>query len=572
MSEEIYGLNADDREALRELLRAFREGRLNPVAAPTPADLGTPVDIRLAVVTDGLLPGIDPLTLKAGKGTAKPYDLAISNGLLPGDFDYTISDPLAPPALPLRGKEAVVNVAGGAIAEGETVLLIRDVSSGAQMALPFPGDDAQTEWVRVLCPVAGAYGYPGLVQSYDSASQTFSDEDGGSTTVSANIATGLQTVAPASMTGIVAGAKLMVIDSFCQSEVVEVVSVSSANFTAVFANTNVWNGVKSITITNAGSGYAGGGVAPTISFTGGGGSGAAATAVLTGDTVTSVNITSHGSGYASAPTVVVSNSGTTGTGFAGTANLSGDIILYLSAVWVGFDPLSFVPAQADVDAPTIYLARHEEDAPDGVPVYVALDTEGATVDGTTDYSSFGTETILGSVAGVVRLSADRNAGLTIQPDVDPSVHNHAILSMLPAGGVDVDNTSFTFASPGDATATTGVMTWNNQYINGIKNFIDGFIVGGIKGTNAAGDWFTTNQPFAYAYYVAGSQTLNIEIWVTTGAPDATFNFLNTGVIQINSTDTVLTDAYTWTSDGSAGGASYTYPQLIAWLKANVGLP
>lgn len=76
--------------------------------------------------------------------------------------------------------------------------------------------------------------------------------------------------------------------------------------------------VASVTITNQGSGYS---TPPTVAFTGGGGSGAAGTAVLgTGPDagkVVSVTITAPGSGYTSAPTVGFSGGG--GTGAAGTA-------------------------------------------------------------------------------------------------------------------------------------------------------------------------------------------------------------------------------------------------------------
>lgn len=59
--------------------------------------------------------------------------------------------------------------------------------------------------------------------------------------------------------------------------------------------------VSSITINDGGSDY--GSTAPTISITGGGGSGATATASLTNGKVTSISITSGGSGYTSVPTV-----------------------------------------------------------------------------------------------------------------------------------------------------------------------------------------------------------------------------------------------------------------------------
>jgi hypothetical protein len=77
------------------------------------------------------------------------------------------------------------------------------------------------------------------------------------------------------------------------------------------------NRIKSVYLTAGGTGYTS---APTISFTGGGGTGAAATAVVSGGVITRINITAYGSGYTSAPTVVITGAG---TGATATANLSG---------------------------------------------------------------------------------------------------------------------------------------------------------------------------------------------------------------------------------------------------------
>lgn len=78
-------------------------------------------------------------------------------------------------------------------------------------------------------------------------------------------------------------------------------------------------GVKSVTLTSGGSGYT---AAPTVSFTSGGGTGAAATATLATGVVTAVTMTNFGTGYTSAPTVVFTPVGTGGTGAAGTAVLT----------------------------------------------------------------------------------------------------------------------------------------------------------------------------------------------------------------------------------------------------------
>ncbi len=77
------------------------------------------------------------------------------------------------------------------------------------------------------------------------------------------------------------------------------------------------NRIKSIYVTAGGTGYTS---APTISFTGGGGTGATAVAVVSGGVITRINMTAYGTGYTSAPTVVITGAG---TGATATANLSG---------------------------------------------------------------------------------------------------------------------------------------------------------------------------------------------------------------------------------------------------------
>lgn len=87
------------------------------------------------------------------------------------------------------------------------------------------------------------------------------------------------------------------------------------------------------TITNGGSGYTS---APTVSFTGGGGgTGAAATATITGGKVTGVTITNPGSGYTAIPTVVFTGGG--GTGAAATVTVS-TIAQATAHVWPTITP------------------------------------------------------------------------------------------------------------------------------------------------------------------------------------------------------------------------------------------
>jgi len=60
--------------------------------------------------------------------------------------------------------------------------------------------------------------------------------------------------------------------------------------------------VSSVTVTNSGSGYAS---VPAVTFTGGAGTGAAATAVLTNGSVTSITVTNGGTGYTTDPVVAI---------------------------------------------------------------------------------------------------------------------------------------------------------------------------------------------------------------------------------------------------------------------------
>ncbi|MBY0401806.1 phage tail protein [Myxococcota bacterium] len=107
------------------------------------------------------------------------------------------------------------------------------------------------------------------------------------------------------------------------------------------------SGLGAITVGSPGSGYA---TPPTVTFTGGGGTGAAATAVLgTGaqaGQVVAVNITNPGSGYTSAPTIGFT--GGSGTGAAATATLE----LLANAVCAALPPIcEKLLAHAVVDGP-----------------------------------------------------------------------------------------------------------------------------------------------------------------------------------------------------------------------------
>jgi hypothetical protein len=88
------------------------------------------------------------------------------------------------------------------------------------------------------------------------------------------------------------------------------------------------DGVNRVAVTSGGSGYTS---APTVNFTGGGGSGASAVAVVSGGVVTGVTIINAGSGYTSAPTVSFSG----GAGSDAAASASVGTAIYLSQLSAG---------------------------------------------------------------------------------------------------------------------------------------------------------------------------------------------------------------------------------------------
>lgn len=117
------------------------------------------------------------------------------------------------------------------------------------------------------------------------------------------------------------------------------------------AQANMGGAVRLVTVTNQGSGYTS---APGVGFSGGGGSGATATATLDGSGhVTAITITNGGTGYTSAPTVAFSGGG--GSGAAATATIGGSVLsVTMLAGGTGY-----------ASAPTVTFADAVQQALDG---------------------------------------------------------------------------------------------------------------------------------------------------------------------------------------------------------------
>lgn len=104
-------------------------------------------------------------------------------------------------------------------------------------------------------------------------------------------------------------------------------------FDNVVENTfTLGDGVTRVDVTAGGSGYTS---EPTVSFSGGGGSGATAVATVSGGAVTAVTVTAAGSGYTSAPTVSFSGGG--GTGATADAKVGTDHVVIQDVSRTGFN-------------------------------------------------------------------------------------------------------------------------------------------------------------------------------------------------------------------------------------------
>ncbi len=99
------------------------------------------------------------------------------------------------------------------------------------------------------------------------------------------------------------------------------VSLVTANSTGLIVNDSSATELLKVAVTAAGTGYA---TVPTVTFTGGAGSGAAAFATVSGGLVTGVYLTNSGTGYTSAPTVGFTGGG--GSGATATASLAGPTV------------------------------------------------------------------------------------------------------------------------------------------------------------------------------------------------------------------------------------------------------
>ena len=109
--------------------------------------------------------------------------------------------------------------------------------------------------------------------------------------------------------------------------------------------------VQSISIYEGGSGYT---ESPTVTITGGGGSGATAESRVVNGVVTTINVTNKGSGYTTTPTVTISAAPATGTTAKAYAQLGNNTLVRSFNTTIKFDRITYGHNIKDWAASTAY--------------------------------------------------------------------------------------------------------------------------------------------------------------------------------------------------------------------------
>jgi len=198
--------------------------------------------------------------------------------------------------------------------------------------------------------------------------------------------------------------------------------------------------VAAINITSGGSGYT---TAPGVVFAGGGGAGAAATAIISGGTVTAILITNGGTGYATAPTISFTGGGG-GSGAAATTQLAGTLT---SSSLVG-QLLTFnVGSLAAGSTTLLNVTVHVNTT--GIPAGQTPVTNTASV-----VDTYNPTPRTSSV--VVTITANPN--LTLSETATPSA-NRVVFANVTAGGTYTTPPTVTI-SGGGCTGVTAIVSTN----------------------------------------------------------------------------------------------------------------
>ena len=218
---------------------------------------------------------------------------------------------------------------------------------------------------------------------------------------------------------------------------------------------SVTDKIQGIDVTAGGNSYT---TAPTVTITGGGGSGSAAFAKIMNGSVVAINITNKGSGYTSVPTV--NFSGGDGVGAQATATVETKAA-FLSGERVCTTDLS-ISANVVDGTPTNLQTVNISTGGSGYTSAPAVTISAAPTGGT---NATATSTIFNGVVTSITLS-NQGAGYTTAPSVS--------IGSAPAGGVTSTATTTLATSTGKGSSVSideGVFYINGNFIKIAKQTI-----------------------------------------------------------------------------------------------------
>lgn len=308
-------------------------------------------------------------------------------------------------------------------------------------------------------------------------------------------------------------------------------------------------GVSGVTVTAPGTGYT---TPPAVSFSGGGGSGAAATAFIFEGGVTNVTVTAPGSGYTSTPSVIFTGGG--GSGAAATALTDNLVFTNNPNLWaVGGGVYRYTPtAQTSANGATINFGAIQ------LPSW--LNFNGTQLTGTPPTSEEGLRDLVvlqasDSASNIATLSFRINVGNAVGPTSSP-----------PGGGSVQWVTGMPqVARGGDTELVSGVTTEGNIPIfwglipsgfgmemdyNGPPGFSGDFTV--------PGNFTFASYEIGYWYPLGSNMSAGFGIWQQqTFRPSSVgggvvFNYLTATVTDLSSGVVPLVPADTLGLDGTVG--------------------
>jgi len=306
------------------------------------------------------------------------------------------------------------------------------------------------------------------------------------------------------------------------------------------------DGVVSIALTAGGSGYTS---TPGVTFTDGGGSGATATAVVQNGSVIAVNITNAGQNYTAAPTIGFVGGG--GTGAAAVANISGTVVgVALTAAGSGYTALPTVTISGGGGSGAMAVAALQPTSVATVSVISggtgfglgspALPAPPLTFQGGGGSGAVATATLSSNAIGSVNVS---NGGkyYTSPPAVLVGAglndSAYATVSLMPYGvsgsALETFDSHVWLFDPAPVYGTT--IPPGGQFVYSAPNVIWDFATsdggGGATSTDSflQTQWINARQSSGYLYLYGDGSVNAISNLMTTGTAPATTAFTNSNV-------------------------------------------